>query len=256
MTKKQSLTLKEYISQYYGSGIGSQVAYAKAMGVNRQQVTKWVNAGFHVNIDENNHTLMSPRRSVPVVKKVFNAFGERLERLTEYPLFKMRVSGKGTYSAFITLDIDTGAIDAAYIEQPSRVCDNLLLFPVGVVIPKVAIHTFIEDNLSAFQYTLATHGGDNSGSIDEMAHIVRCKLPEDGSGVITPLTRINFKQCILSEPPKSKEELRERVESYVLGKILLGINVEQIERLALDELKMRVEMGFVNSTEAGLIDGL
>ncbi|MCD9436951.1 hypothetical protein LVA97_31415, partial [Klebsiella pneumoniae] len=51
-------TIDEYVDYYFN---GNKSAFARHMEVNPQQVTKWVNDGWVVD----NHTLYSPRRSVP-----------------------------------------------------------------------------------------------------------------------------------------------------------------------------------------------
>ncbi|EOH0527750.1 hypothetical protein ACLMVZ_002393 [Klebsiella aerogenes] len=51
-------TIDEYVDMYFN---GNKSAFARHMGVNPQQVTKWVNDGWVVD----NHTLYSPRRCVP-----------------------------------------------------------------------------------------------------------------------------------------------------------------------------------------------
>lgn len=52
------MTIDEYVVYYFN---GNKSAFARHMEVNPQQVTKWVNDGWVVD----NHTLYSPRRSVP-----------------------------------------------------------------------------------------------------------------------------------------------------------------------------------------------
>ncbi|EOE1747924.1 hypothetical protein ACJ9FW_002427 [Klebsiella pneumoniae] len=52
------MTIDEYVDYYFN---GNKSAFARHMEVNPQQVTKWVNDGWVVD----NHTLYSPRRSVP-----------------------------------------------------------------------------------------------------------------------------------------------------------------------------------------------
>ncbi|HGW6120621.1 hypothetical protein AB6V67_03495 [Serratia marcescens] len=52
------MTLTDYIAAYFG---GNKSAFARHMAVNPQQVTKWVADGWIVD----NHTLYSPRRTVP-----------------------------------------------------------------------------------------------------------------------------------------------------------------------------------------------
>ncbi|EAR62574.1 5-methyltetrahydropteroyltriglutamate--homocysteine methyltransferase [Oceanospirillum sp. MED92] len=52
-----SYPLGLYIAVYYG---GNRSEFAKANGVVRQQVTKWLNNGFYV-VD---HKLYSPRRNL------------------------------------------------------------------------------------------------------------------------------------------------------------------------------------------------
>ncbi|HCF7883749.1 TPA: hypothetical protein NIU34_000917 [Klebsiella oxytoca] len=52
------MTIEDYISLYFQ---GNKSAFARHMGVNPQQVTKWVNDGWIAK----NHTLYSPRRTVP-----------------------------------------------------------------------------------------------------------------------------------------------------------------------------------------------
>ncbi|HIA9766885.1 TPA: hypothetical protein ACWSP4_003100 [Klebsiella pneumoniae] len=52
------MTIDEYVDCYFN---GNKSAFARHMEVNPQQVTKWVNDGWVVD----NHTLYSPRRSVP-----------------------------------------------------------------------------------------------------------------------------------------------------------------------------------------------
>lgn len=51
-------TLSDYIDFYHN---GNQSDFARHMGVNRQQVTKWLNGGWVVI----NHQLYSPQRDVP-----------------------------------------------------------------------------------------------------------------------------------------------------------------------------------------------
>lgn len=52
------MSLTDYIAAYFG---GNKSAFARHMGVNPQQVTKWINDGWIVD----NHRLYSPRRDVP-----------------------------------------------------------------------------------------------------------------------------------------------------------------------------------------------
>ncbi|EIV2274743.1 TPA: hypothetical protein ACHVWS_005256 [Klebsiella pneumoniae] len=52
------MTIDDYVDYYFN---GNKSAFARHMEVNPQQVTKWVNDGWVVD----NHTLYSPRRSVP-----------------------------------------------------------------------------------------------------------------------------------------------------------------------------------------------
>lgn len=51
-------TLPDYIAFYHNN---NQSDFARHMGVNRQQVTKWINGGWVVI----NHQLFSPQRDVP-----------------------------------------------------------------------------------------------------------------------------------------------------------------------------------------------
>ena len=52
------MIIEDYIAAYFG---GNKSAFARHMDVNPQQVTKWVNDGWIIV----NHTLYSPRRTVP-----------------------------------------------------------------------------------------------------------------------------------------------------------------------------------------------
>lgn len=52
------MPLKEFIDVNFG---GNQAAFSRHMGVNRQQVTKWLKGGWVVI----NHRLYSPQRDVP-----------------------------------------------------------------------------------------------------------------------------------------------------------------------------------------------
>ncbi|SFN76597.1 hypothetical protein SAMN05216516_1207 [Izhakiella capsodis] len=52
------MPLSEYIAARYG---GNQAGFARAMGVNRQQVTKWLNDGWIVS----GNWIYSPRRELP-----------------------------------------------------------------------------------------------------------------------------------------------------------------------------------------------
>lgn len=56
------MTLPEYITEHYN---GSQVDFAKANGVKRQQVTQWIAKGFIVE----GGVLYSPRRELVEVVK-------------------------------------------------------------------------------------------------------------------------------------------------------------------------------------------
>lgn len=55
------MTLQEYINQHYN---GSQAEFARAAGVQRQQVTQWISKKFIV-VDG---ALYSPRRELPETK--------------------------------------------------------------------------------------------------------------------------------------------------------------------------------------------
>ena len=56
------MTLPQYIAENYN---GSQVEFAKAQGVKRQQVTQWIAKGFIVE----GGVLYSPRRELVEVVK-------------------------------------------------------------------------------------------------------------------------------------------------------------------------------------------
>ncbi len=62
------MTIDEYVDYYFN---GNKSAFARHMEVNPQQVTKWVNDGWVVD----NHTLYSPRRSVPELTAPENVNG-------------------------------------------------------------------------------------------------------------------------------------------------------------------------------------
>lgn len=69
MALKEVLTIPEFIEKNFqgrvtqdGGVTGKQVEFANAMGVNRQQVTKWVNGGWIV-VDG---ILYAPKREVPL----------------------------------------------------------------------------------------------------------------------------------------------------------------------------------------------
>ncbi|EFK2453927.1 helix-turn-helix domain-containing protein [Escherichia coli] len=58
MNKMNARTLSDYIAFYHN---GNQAEFARHMGVNRQQVTKWIKGGWIVI----NHQLFSPQRGIP-----------------------------------------------------------------------------------------------------------------------------------------------------------------------------------------------
>ena len=53
------MKLRSYINTYY---LGSQANFARSVGVERQQITQWINKDFIV-VD---HVMYSPRRDLPM----------------------------------------------------------------------------------------------------------------------------------------------------------------------------------------------
>lgn len=163
------LTLSDYIKTYFGDDHGIQATIAESLGTTRQQMQKWLSKGYFVGIDGERHFLLSEQRELGEVVEAYNDFEPNDEY--PYPLFCMYDSQYRAQPAYLTLDVETGAVSADYngnigggmSEDVWR--NRVLHFPCDPLVSSDQIKSFIDEHLDEFQKVLAvfkiTHDGDN-----------------------------------------------------------------------------------------------
>ncbi|USE01586.1 hypothetical protein JKJ11_05905 [Vibrio sp. SCSIO 43133] len=252
------LTLEQYISYFYGEHKGALAAFAIAAGVTEQQVTKWINADFTVSVSDCDHQLQSPQKELPKVLKAYNALTKSLDALDDYPFFHHFDSQHEPQPAFITLDIESGAVNAGYSSEvgsgaPAEVWYNLVLrfYLNSALVHKNDVNDFIDQNLSKFQQVLSVFkaqwddsnlvgryvsGFQDSDIIQDLGHYIDSELHEDDEPKLTSVGHIEFDYEILNEPLSRVGELEDRVQEYCEEFNLAGVSVDDVMHAAIEYL--------------------
>ena len=171
------MKLREFIDKNFQ---GSQTAFARVQGVNPQQVTRWLKEGYIVS----DNTLYSPRRELTIMSKITVNFDAK--SATRFPVYCKYDGEINPQTAFISLDLRNGSVDADYSGEiggglPADVWNReVLRFSINPMTHRDDIETLINSHSEDFTKLLELYQSEEFEQISELDSDLNEKIFQDG----------------------------------------------------------------------------